>query len=73
MALTWERRHFDPGAVAYDGRRIVGQVARYDRTVRPGSVDVVGVYFVGFVGGDRVNGPCDTYDEARQVVEDALT
>lgn len=51
VALVWHRRHFGPGAVAYDGQLLVGQVARYDERVQPGTGEIVGHFYVGFVRG----------------------
>jgi hypothetical protein len=66
--LRWEVEHFGPGAVAFDGRLLVGQVARYD-VVELGRTEVLGRYFVGFAGADRVTGRCETLEEAQQGVE----
>lgn len=69
VALTWKRRHFGPGATAYDGARIFGEVARYDETDRPGSVRIIGHFYIGYVRGDPVSGRCATFDEAQHAVE----
>lgn len=71
MALTWHRGHFEHGAVAYEGARLVGQAARYDETDRPGSTNVVAHFFIGYVRGNPVTGRCPTLEEAQATVEAA--
>ena len=71
MALRWEIEHFAPGAVAFDGQRLVGQVARYD-IAEPGRTEVTGHFFVGFRSGERVTERCDTLEEAQRSVEAAF-
>jgi len=68
MALRWQRRHFGPDAMAYEGALLVGQVARYD-VVEPGRTEVTGHYFVGFIHGDRVTQRCHPLEDAQRGVE----
>lgn len=68
MALRWHVEHFGPGAVAFDGRLLVGQVARYD-TAEPGRTEVTGHYFVGFIRGERVTDRCASLEDAEGAVE----
>lgn len=68
VALRWQVEHFGPGAIAFDGRFLVGQVARYDITEQ-GRCEVLGRYFVGFIRGERVTDRCETLEEAQAGVE----
>lgn len=72
MTVRWERRHFDPGSIAYEGRILVGQVAKYAIT-EPGHTEILGHYFVGFVRGDRVTDRCETLEDAQEGVERSVS
>ena len=69
VPLDWEHRHHGPGLLAYEGARLVGQVARYDRTAGPGSVTIVGQAYVGFLRGERVTGDHTSLEAAQAAVE----
>jgi hypothetical protein len=70
VALRWHVEHFGPGAVAFDGQHLVGQVARYD-IAEPGRTEVTGHFYVGFRTGERVTERCETLEEALLAVEGA--
>lgn len=71
--MEWQPRHVGPGGFLYDGNFLVGQVAEFSRTARPGTTEYVGVFYRGFLSGQRVTDDCATYDEACREVERAAT
>ena len=70
MAIEWHAAHWGVSAQAYDGRRLRGQVVRYDVT-EAGRTELLGHEWRAFLGGHQVNGPVPTCEEAQALLERA--